>query len=50
LDSAASACISPSTSVLEVDAAEGRLEAGDDFDQVGVRLGDLDIEDVDAGE
>src|SRR5574337_1092595 len=37
--------------VLEVDAAEGRLQRGDDLDQlVGVGLVDLDIEDVDAGE
>ena len=37
--------------VLEVDAAEGRLERGDDVDQlVRVVLGDLDVEDVDAGE
>ena len=37
--------------VLEVDAAEGRLQAGDDIDQlVGIVLGDLDIEDIDAGE
>src|SRR5690606_32925562 len=37
--------------VLEVDAAEGRLEAGDDVDElVGVLLVDLDVEHVDAGE
>ena len=37
--------------VLEVDAAEGRLERGDDVDQlVGVALVDLDVEHVDAGE
>ena len=37
--------------VLEVDAAEGRLERGDDVDQlVGVVLGELDVEHVDAGE
>ena len=37
--------------VLEVDAAEGRLERGDHLDQL-VRIGlvDLDVEDVDAGE
>ena len=37
--------------VLEVDAAEGRLERRDHVDElVDVLLGDLDIEDVDAGE
>ena len=37
--------------VLEVDAAERRLERGDDLDEaVGVGLGDLDVEHVDAGE
>ena len=37
--------------VLEVDAAEGRLERGDDVDQlVRVVLVDLDVEHVDAGE
>ena len=37
--------------VLEVDGAEGGLEAGDDIDQlVGVALVDLDVEGVDAGE
>ena len=37
--------------VLEVDAAEGRLERGDEVDQlVEVLLVDLDVEDVDAGE
>src|SRR5690606_23127963 len=37
--------------VFEVDAAEGRLQAGDDLDQlVGVGLVDLDVEDVQAGE
>ena len=37
--------------VLEVDAAEGRLERGDDVDElVGVGLVDLDVEHVDAGE
>ena len=37
--------------VLEVDAAEGGLERGDDVDElVGVALGELDVEDVDAGE
>ena len=37
--------------VLEVDAAEGRLERGDQVDQlVEVLLVDLDVEDVDAGE
>ena len=37
--------------VLEVDAAEGGLERGDDVDQlVGVALVDLDVEHVDAGE
>src|SRR5262249_42240964 len=37
--------------VLEIDAAEGGLEARDDLDQlVRIRLGDLDVEDVDAGE
>ena len=37
--------------VLEVDAAEGRLERGDHVDQlVEVLLVDLDVEDVDAGE
>jgi len=36
--------------VLQVDAAEGRLQCGDDLDQpVGVELVDLDVEDVDAG-
>src|SRR5690606_19856665 len=37
--------------VLQVDAAEGGLEAGDDLDQfVRVLLVDLDVEHVDAGE
>src|SRR5439155_25146592 len=37
--------------VLEIDAAEGRLQAGDDVDEtVGIGLGDLDVEHVDAGE
>jgi hypothetical protein len=37
--------------VLQVDAAEGRLERGDDVDQlVGVALVDLDVEHVDPGE
>ena len=37
--------------VLEVDAAQRRLERGDDLDQlVGVLLGELDVEHVDAGE
>ena len=37
--------------VLEVDAAERRLEARDDVDQLlRVALVDLDVEDVDAGE
>ena len=37
--------------VLEVDAAEGGLQRGDDVDQlVRVVLGDLDVEHVDAGE
>jgi hypothetical protein len=37
--------------VLEIDAAEGRLHPGDRFDErVGVVLGELDVEDVDAGE
>ena len=37
--------------VLEVDAAQRRLERGDDLDQlVGVVLGELDVEHVDAGE
>ena len=37
--------------VLEVDAAEGRLERRHDLDQlVRVGLVDLDVEDVDAGE
>src|SRR5262249_27108765 len=37
--------------VLEIDTAEGGLEAGDDLDQtVGIGLGDLDVEDVDARE
>ena len=37
--------------VLEVDRAEGRLERGDDVDQVSaVALVDLDVEAVDAGE
>ena len=37
--------------VLEVDAAEGRLHARDRLDQrVGVVLGQLDVEHVDAGE
>src|SRR3546814_2384344 len=37
--------------VLEVDAAEGGFERGDDLDQlVGVALVDLDVEHVDAGE
>jgi hypothetical protein len=37
--------------VLEVDAAEGRLERGDDVDQlVGIVLVDLDVEHIDAGE
>ena len=37
--------------VLQVDAAEARLQAGDDLDQL-FRVGfvDLDVEDVDAGE
>ena len=37
--------------VLEVHAAEGRLQRGDDVDQlVGIGLVDLDVEHVDAGE
>ena len=37
--------------VLEIDAAEGRLQRDDDVDQlVDVGLVDLDVEDVDAGE
>ena len=37
--------------VLEVDAAEGRLQRDDDVDEpVDVRLSDLDVEHVDAGE
>ncbi|GAB1412640.1 hypothetical protein MASR1M97_13760 [Candidatus Desulfobacillus denitrificans] len=37
--------------VLEVDAAEGRLQRGDDVDQlVGVEFAHLDVEDIDAGE
>ena len=37
--------------VLEVDAAERRLERGDDLDElVGVLLGELDVEHVDARE
>ena len=37
--------------VLEVDAAERGLEAGDALDElVGVLLVDLDVEDVDVGE
>ena len=37
--------------VFQVDAAEGRLQAGDDVDQlVRVGLVDLDVEHVDAGE
>ena len=37
--------------VLEIDAAEGRLERRDHLDElVDVLLGDLDVEDVDAGE
>ena len=37
--------------VLEVDAAEGRLERRDDLDQLlGVALLDLDVDRVDAGE
>ena len=37
--------------VLEIDRAEGRLERGDDLDQlVRVALVDLDVEGVDAGE
>jgi hypothetical protein len=37
--------------VLEVDAAETRLEAGDDVDElVRIVLGDFEIEHVDAGE
>jgi hypothetical protein len=37
--------------VLQVDAAEGGLERGDDVDQlVGVGLVHLDVKDVDAGE
>ena len=37
--------------VLEVDAAEGRLERGDDVDElVRIALVDLDVEHVDAGE
>ncbi len=37
--------------VFEVDAAQRRLERGDDVDQlVGVLLGQLDVEHVDAGE
>jgi len=36
--------------VLKVDAAESRFEAGDDIDElVGIGLGDLDVEHVDAG-
>ena len=37
--------------VFEVDAAEGRLQAGHDLDQLGgIGLVDLDVEHVDAGE
>ena len=37
--------------VLEIDCAEGRLQRGDDLDQlVRVALVDLDVESVDAGE
>ena len=37
--------------VLEVDAAQRRLQRGDDLDQlVRIALGQLDVEDVDAGE
>ena len=37
--------------VLEIDAAEGRLEPGDRFDEfVDVGRIDLDVEDIDAGE
>ena len=37
--------------VLQINAAEGRLQAGDDIDQlVHVELVDLDIEHIDAGE
>ncbi len=37
--------------VLEVDAAEGRLQRGDDLDQfLRVRAVDLDVVDVDPGE
>ncbi len=37
--------------VLEVDAAEARLQAGDDVHElVGVTLVELEVEDVDAGE
>src|SRR5690606_520264 len=37
--------------VLKVDAAEGRFQGSDDFDQFfRIFLVDLDIEDVDAGE
>ena len=37
--------------VLQIDAAEGRLERGDDFDQLlRIERVDLDVEHVDAGE
>ena len=37
--------------VLQVDAAEGRLQRGHDVHQfVGIGFGKLDVEDVDAGE
>ena len=37
--------------VLQVDAAEGRLQGCHDLDQLfGVGLGDLDVEDIDARE
>ena len=37
--------------VFQVDAAEGGLHRGDDVDQlVGIVLGELDVEHVDAGE
>jgi hypothetical protein len=37
--------------VFQVDAAKSRLQRGDDVDQlVGIVLGDLDVEDIDAGE
>ena len=37
--------------VLEIDAAEGRLQRGDDLDQLLlVQFGQFEVEDVDAGE